>query len=367
MKVLYIGYYKENSDWGTLAVNNILALESAGVDVVCRPIIFSNNETPIKIKDLEKKSTEGCDVCIQHVFPDHMVSSESFTKNIAILSNDFFEINHSCWVEKLNRMGEIWVPSTAAAETLKATPLSHKTTVVPFAIDIDLYKGQSSQNIEGGIESIGKFKFYTISDTDNNNIDRLLRCFHSEFDNTDDAVFAIQINSNNTKNLDERIARVKNSLGLNKDVLSYKRDIIVAKRDSAVNSFAMHSFGDCYISSLSQRTLNLEEIHAMGFGNTPIISGGTDAVDYFGNKYAVDYIYTVNTEKSKIYPDVNNGRDYKILPCEKQLKAMMRRLYEEWKTNPILYKAKKRSEGLERLSTFSIENVGKIMKENINV
>lgn len=34
MKVLYLGHYRERSGWANAAINNILALDSVGVDVV---------------------------------------------------------------------------------------------------------------------------------------------------------------------------------------------------------------------------------------------------------------------------------------------------------------------------------------------
>jgi len=34
MKVLYIGYYKENSEWGKMATNFILSMQAAGIEAV---------------------------------------------------------------------------------------------------------------------------------------------------------------------------------------------------------------------------------------------------------------------------------------------------------------------------------------------
>ena len=57
MKILYIGHYKEGSGWSNAAINNILALDSIGIDVVCRNIKLTNseNEVPERIKELEQK------------------------------------------------------------------------------------------------------------------------------------------------------------------------------------------------------------------------------------------------------------------------------------------------------------------------
>ena len=38
MKVLYIGNYRDGTGWANACINNILALDSVGVDVVPRAI-----------------------------------------------------------------------------------------------------------------------------------------------------------------------------------------------------------------------------------------------------------------------------------------------------------------------------------------
>ena len=68
MKVLYIANYKDGTGWGNSALHNILALDSAGVEVIPRAISFNDKNTPIpaRIKFLEEKSSSGADVCVQH-------------------------------------------------------------------------------------------------------------------------------------------------------------------------------------------------------------------------------------------------------------------------------------------------------------
>ncbi len=38
MKVLYIGCYRDHTGWGQAAIDYILAMDSVGIDVVCRPL-----------------------------------------------------------------------------------------------------------------------------------------------------------------------------------------------------------------------------------------------------------------------------------------------------------------------------------------
>ena len=86
MKVLFVGHYREGTGWGNAAIDYILAMDSAGIDVVCRPIKLNsrNVDLPERILELENKSSSGSDVCIQNVLPHHMDYNGRFKKNIAL-------------------------------------------------------------------------------------------------------------------------------------------------------------------------------------------------------------------------------------------------------------------------------------------
>ena len=82
MKVLYVGCYRDGTGWGNAAIDYILSLDAAGVDVVPRAIKLNNEqvELPSRIVELENKSSSGCDVCIQHILPHFMEYSSSLKR-----------------------------------------------------------------------------------------------------------------------------------------------------------------------------------------------------------------------------------------------------------------------------------------------
>ena len=53
MKVLYIGHYKENGGWSQAATDQILALDSVGVDVACRNVTLTQDKENVHPKILE--------------------------------------------------------------------------------------------------------------------------------------------------------------------------------------------------------------------------------------------------------------------------------------------------------------------------
>ena len=61
MKVLYIGNYRDGTGWANACINNILALDSAGVNVVPRAITFETQQQdyPSRIKELSKNPPMG--------------------------------------------------------------------------------------------------------------------------------------------------------------------------------------------------------------------------------------------------------------------------------------------------------------------
>ena len=126
MKVLYIGHYKEFGGWAQAATDYILALDKVGVDVVCRNVTLTQDKADVdkRILQLESKSSEDCDVCIQHVLPHHIVGTDSFKKNIAFLASESTSIKHLPWLENLKQIDEVWVPNTDSQKSLTKDGIS---------------------------------------------------------------------------------------------------------------------------------------------------------------------------------------------------------------------------------------------------
>lgn len=360
MKVLYIGYYKEHSDWGIHARNNILALEKAGVDVACRAITFGETVTPPTVKHLEEKEIEDCDICIQHVFPEHMVASSKFKKNIGVFENEFNTIEHSTWVEILDQLDEIWVPSDIARELMPEI-LKKKTRLLPHCSDKDDYSKKQPQ-IETK-EALGNFKFYTIFDSSMQNLECLLKCFHSEFDKEEKVSLIIQIgNSETPESLSKTISTIKTNINKNKKSEDYIKDIVVPQVEDPSTLNQLHEYGDCFVSSSNQRCLTSDIFNAMCFGSTPIVLDKTDAAEYVDPETVVNSVYKIMQDgESDRWKDVYNQKNYYLTPCEKHTKEIMRNLYNQWLNDPLI-SIQKRKLGLRKADKFSLQSVGNVAK-----
>ena len=111
MKVLFISNYRDGTGWAVGSSNIILALDKAGVDIVCRPIKLNNNNPniPDRLLELEKKSTDGCDVLIQYVLPHMSVSNSCFKKNINMYNTETSDFRPKSWASYINLMDNAFV------------------------------------------------------------------------------------------------------------------------------------------------------------------------------------------------------------------------------------------------------------------
>ena len=325
MKVLYIGHYKEFGGWAEAAKNYILALDSVGVDVVCRNVTLTRDrEISGRLKELEGKDIDGCDVCIQHVLPHHLVGTKKFKKNIAFLASESTSIKHLAWFDYLKQMDELWVPNLQSKEFLEADGLGIPIDVVPHTFDMSKY----TKNYQ--VPDIGpaanQFVFYYIGDlNDRKNLEAAVTCFHSEFDKSEDAVLLIKVNKFGHPSeqlhemVEQRLIEIKKKLRIYQRIEDYKRDIVVPDEISENDICGLHKACDCFLCPSHGEAWSIPSFE-----------------------------------------------EYWFVPCEKQIRQQMRAYYERYKENPIKHEQESRIAGLESAKRFSFEEIGKKMKEIIN-
>ena len=350
MKVLYIGHYKEFGGWAQSAANQILALDKAGVDVVCRNVtLTSDKKISGRLAELDQKSTEGCDICIQHVLPHHLVGTSRFKKNIAFLETESVSIKHLPWFDQLKLVDEIWVPNSQAKEFLEADNIDIPVSVMPHPCDLN----------------------------DRKNLESIVTCFHSEFDRDEDAILLLKVNKfgvspeDLNKVVEDKLTRIKSSLRLYNNIAEYKRDIVITQMidDHQVNS--LHQSGDCFLCPSHGEAWSIPSFDAMAFGNTPICSNFGGPRDFITpddkTGKLINGIYQSCKSSDAAFPDIFTAKEHWITPCEMSIKRQLRKYYEEWKNNPVSYKVKTRQAGLARADEFSYEKIGNKMKETLNV
>ena len=373
MKVLYLGHYKEFGGWAQAATDYILALDSVGVDVVPRNVTLTEDKENVhpRLLELEKKSSKGCDFCVQHVLPHHITTSQAFKKNVAYMATETLNINHLNWFYFLQNVDEVWVPNKTCEEALSSSQT--KIKVVPHTFDPQKFrKPYRELSIP---EAKDTFKFYYIGDyNDRKNLESIVTCFHSEFEEYENVSLVLKLNKFGIPP-EELHSRVGNFLNEVKSRLrirnSYKQEIVITEVISEEQLYSLHQYCDCFICPSRGEGWSIPTFDAMVVGNTPIASnfgGPTEFIDKSNWRTGtlVNGSYSCCKSNDAAFPDIFTSREYWFHPCEKQIREQMRKYYEGWKNNPVLYKQRNQAAGFKQSEKFSYQKIGNMIKENLN-
>ncbi len=362
MKVLYIGNYKDGTGWANACINNILALDAVGVEVVPRPITFNNSagSCPQRILELEENYESGCDICIQHTLP-HLYSYNSNFKNIGFIATETSNFKESSWQHYANLMDEIWVPTKSCKSACFNSGVKKGVKVVPHSLDLSVY--QSGKYLKEGpkIDSLfNTFNFCFIGEfVERKNVQALARAFHSEFDYDEPVNLYVKTSSQQLDYVQNYFQQIKNGLKIRK---KYKEEVVVCgnlPKETYISTLAQcHSFvmpsrgeGFC-IPALESMALGIPVIYTKGTGMDDFCYGSpvkSKQSPCFGAMSTMDYLYTANEKWMEI--DIED-----LMLC-------MRNAFMKWKTNT----AKKDSiESLKASSKYSHQEIGREMKEILN-
>ncbi len=286
IKVLFIGHYREQSGWGRAAREYILALDEAGVDVVCRAVKLNPTQSKPtrRLAQLEAKSTDGCNVCIQNVLPHLLSYNGNFDRNIAIPFIDTSNIKQHSWMKYL-KMFEIWSPYRYLSADLYAE-LGIKSPVVHVPCDPSKYLS-NIEPLSLNIDTKSKHVFYSIFDlTKRKNLVGLLQAFHLAFKPHENVVLILKTGKYGKTPEEVRAQvidmneKVCQSLKLYSNRDMYKKPFIITEHMTDPQIDQLHKLGDTFVLPSFAEAFCLPAFDAMAFGNTPIVTQGTACDDY---------------------------------------------------------------------------------------
>jgi glycosyltransferase involved in cell wall biosynthesis len=371
MKTLFIGHYKEGSGWSQATTSSILAANSVGLDIVCRNIKLTNYNGPIDktILELENKDLKNIDCCIQNVLPHHIVGTQKFKKNIAYFVGESNTLIYTSWLTYLKLVDEVWVPNHSLKLALTNDGIDHsKISVIPYAFNLEKYKA-----VNGKINFTNnqyKFKFYYVGDlNDRKNIESIIRCFYSEFDNFEPVTLVLKVKKfgANDADLNKHVINlcnmIKKQLRIYNDVSMYNREIIIPGELSNEEIDILHSSCDCFINASHGEGWSIPAFDAMCFGKTPICSNEGGPKEFINEQdkntgSLINGVYSVCDHSDPAFPDIFTGREEWFTPSESEMKKAMRYYYEN--RNSI-----DRTAGIKHAQKFSYESVGNLIKDAI--
>lgn len=375
MKILYLGHYKEFGGWSQAATDNILALDNVGVDLVCRNVTLTQDKQDVhpRILELEKKDSKGCDICIQHVLPHHYVRSDMFKKNIAFMETETLKLNHLNWFYQLEMMDEVWVANHTSKNALEEDGFKTPVKVIHHTCDTSKYKKRYGELSIPEIENT--FKFYYVGDfNDRKNLESIVTCFHSEFEEDENVSLTLKFNKFGVSAQElhqkavEYLTQLKEKLRIRK---SYKQELIITDKISEESLLSLHQYCDCFVCPSHGEAWSIPTLEAMAFGNTPIASNFGGPCEFIDKNNwrtgsLINGVYSCCKSEHAAFPDLFTSKEYWFQPCEKQIKEQMRKYYESWQKDPISYTQRNRVAGMKQVEKFSYENIGKILKDQLN-
>ena len=347
MKVLFIAHFREGTGWSHAAIDYALAMDSIGIDVVCRNVDLTGRmaDVPTKIKELENKTTQGCDFCIQNVLPHHLVGSGKFKKNIAIFFGESENLWTTNWFVFLQQMDEVWVSNPDLCHSLFDSRFlidHNKIEVVPCPFDPEKLTKKTPKISMPGRDH--QFKFYYIGElNDRKNIASIIRSFHAEFDTSEQVALILKVKKfgqspeqthNEVKSMCENI---KTSLRMYQSLENYHQEIIISDDMSDDGILALHRYGDCFVSASHGEGWSIPAFDAMCLGKTPICSnsGGPSSFIDPSDKNTgtlINGVYSVCRHGDPAFPDIFTGREEWFVPSESEIKSAMRHYFSENQT-----------------------------------
>jgi len=365
MKVLYLGHHREKTGWSNAAINNILALDSVGVDVVSRNVSLTGlmGEVPDRILELENKDTQGVTHCIQHVLPHHLTATAILQKNVAYFVSESIDLQKNIWHEQLRTMDEIWVCNTTQVDNM--SKFSDKVKLLPHAFDFNSYK-------KSDISKNNRFTFYNISDINQRkNIESIVRCYYHTFGISDHVQLLLKVKKRGVEpyqlqqGVENICTEIKKQMRKYKNEDNYPLISIVASEYTNKDIENLHRSSHCYVGISRGEGWSIPAYEAMIYGNTPICSnegGPKDFIDKDNKNTGtlINGVYDICNQQDGAFEHIFTGRDLWFHASEQETCKAMKYYYNNRNSQQC------EADGRKQAEKFDYSIVGKQIKELLN-
>ena len=370
MKVLYISNYKDGTGWGNAATDYILAMDSVGIDVVCRSISFNGEKGEVhpRILELERKSSRHSNVCIQHLLPHMLDYNGRFEKNIALYESETSNFKSSRWTEYINTMDEAWVVNKQMSEASLSSGVESPIRIIPHTFDTSKYDKEYKPLDIPYMDIENKFVFYFIGEAiRRKNIFALIKAFHLEFDVDEPVDLIIKASKGGMsdddcgKYIKELCDTAKENLKLYPSNDLYKSEFITTgfldnekmmRFHKTMDCFVMPSYGEAWcIPALESMALGVPVIHTQGTGMDDFCSG-------WPVQSRSTRCYLANDSLDNVYTSLTSWQEIDI----EALASTMRIAYETYKNDKQEWN-KMKEMAKQKAQNYSIQKIGQKMKE----
>lgn len=363
MKILYIGPYRQNEEWGIYSRNFIQSLIRSKNEIAIRPVYMHTSSLPNISEDLlelENKKLDY-DCVIQHCLPT-LFEYDGRYKNIGMFQQEAG--NNEYWKNCATLMDENWLPSM-----VDVANVGLGNVIMPIPIDTSIFEKSHSHIHLGTYDKT--FKFYFIGEyNQRKNLKALIQAFHLEFHPSEpvDLVLKVHHPSYGPDQLFDIVRKdieaIKQELRTYPNSDCFKKDFIITQPLNEAELLALHNTCNCFVLPSHGESVSLDCLTALGMGKTPIITSCIGPFDYIdgGTGFVVDSIDTHCIMREPPLPNIYTGFEYWREISLSNLMEKMREAYEQ----PKGLRKKMQANGLAKVYDYSFESVAEIINANTN-
>lgn len=386
MKIAYLSVYRDGTGYSRAAIDDILAIEKAGYDIVCRPIRMSQsafkNKSPVE--HLEKKDLKNIDLIIETNLPNTFQKKN----DIKTVGRFFWETNKICeaWVNGCNSLDEIWITGVQNRSACLNSGVIVPVKILPCSIDLKKFENKPKPLDIPLLKD--KCVFYFIGEqTRRKNIAGLIRGYYAAFTKKENVLLVIKTsspehNSQQTMQMMQKfIADIKKAVHIHAEEKSYPPIMILTEYLSEEQMAQLHLSCDIFISCSHGEAINLPAVDSMGWGNPVILSnwgfhpelmyGRTNECwnpkkEMFEHPGEIDCGWLIPGQKDLCFGQLNGlqdmytGAEEWFSVCMSSFVEILKNAYREYQDGSL---ERRGLAAKERIKQFSYEKVGETIKE----
>lgn len=366
-RVTYITACADSSGYAESARNNIAALAAAGIDTEVLPVSFESFRSDLGKLGHQVKSMytdkPTAPIRLIHTTPNlyHNWAQPNYY-NIGYTAWETSRLPPD-WVEHLNKMNEVWVPSEHNKTVFLNSGVTVPLYVIPHTFNFQLYKEERRDNAIEGLTS-DEFVFYSVFQwTERKGPAELLKAYLTEFTAGDNVALVLKTymvtpgNPAEKERIIKEIMFIKDRLHLN----NYPKILLISRLLSRGQIFSLHDSSDCYLSFHRDEGFGVPIAEAMLAGNPVICTnyGGSTQFVKPEHAYPVDYKLTpVFGMPWENYKGNTEWADIDIMDARKKMRYVYNNKSEAREMGV---------KGQEYVRTnLSWERIGSLMKERID-
>jgi len=306
-----------------------------GIEIAAVPVSFEGKRSGLgKLGTLiEKlmKNTPDANIQILHVTPHHyhrLVKKDKYNIGYAAWETSLLPPN---WVEKINLLDEVWVPSRHNVEAFKNSGVTIPVTCIPHTFDTSR-KAEMQAVLENRNED--DFVFYSIFQwLERKNPVGLIKAYLTEFKEHEKVVLVLKTfamtpgNHMEADQIRKKIQSIKKTLYLP----TYPRMLLITGLLSRDQIASLHTEGDCYIALHRCEGFGIPIVEAMMASRPVITTNHSGPVDFVKHEKTGWLVDSMMTPVSNMPWDMYKGDGVWAEPDLMQARKFMREAFENRK------------------------------------